>query len=149
MSYKNRNRKSIVLPSGASIVIAKLTTYTEPFIVSRKGDDELTSGVRLAKFALTNPDNSELAYQDQSDGKIERLRIVDKVKAAEGEITITELDQEDADTIVRAVVEFSGLGLAGREARKTFPEGQTQSGEPSSVGNGLPRVADGAAEVTT
>ena len=140
MSYRDRNRKSITLPTGATIVIAKLNTFNEPFLVSRKGDDDLASGVRLAKFALTNPNNSVMAFQTGTE--IERLRIVDKPTAGDGEITIAELDQQDADTIVREVIEFSGLGTAGREARKTFPEGQATGGEPPSAGHDLPRAAD-------
>lgn len=140
MSYRDRNRKSITLPSGATIVIAKLNTFNEPFIVTRKSDDELTAGVRLAKFALTNPANSVMVFQLGTE--IERLRIVDKVEAGSGEITIADLDQADADAIVREVIEFSGLGTAGREARKTFPEGQATGGKPPSAGHDLPRAAD-------
>lgn len=135
MKYRDRNRKSVLLPSGATIVIAKLNTFNEPFIVARKGDDELVAGVRLAKFALTNPANSPLHFPH--DGEVEKLRIVDKPVADEGEITISDLDQADADKIVNEVVEFSGMGNAGREARKTFPEGQAQDGGDPPAGDAL------------
>ena len=143
MNYRDRNRKSIKLPSGATIVIAKLNTFNEPFIITRKGGDELAAGVRLAKFALSNPNNSVMVFQGD---EVERLRIVDKPVAEVGEITIADLDQEDADIIVQEVIKFSGLDNASREARKTFPEGQAPGGEPPSAGHDLSRSPDGAAE---
>ena len=144
MSYRDRNRKQIILPSGATIVIARLNTFNEPFIITRKGGDELAAGVRLAKFALSNPNNSVMVFKGGEE--IERLRIVDKPVAEAGEITISDLDQEDADTIVQEVIKFSGLDNASREARKTFPEGQAPGGEPPSAGDDLSRAANGTPE---
>lgn len=135
MKYRDRNRNRIKLPSGAHIVIAKLNTFNEPFIADQKGDD-IAKGVRLAKFALTNPANGPLEY----DG--ETARIVDKPVAGENEITIGELDQEDANEIVRQVMEFSGLTKAGQEARKTFPETANAGAEPASGGEVIRMPSD-------
>src|SRR5690348_15028986 len=105
MSYRDRLRKEIKLPSGATIVIHKLNTFNEPFLTARRkngdGDPEMESGVRLAKFALTNPGNGPLTFEN------EQLRIVDKPEAGPGEITINELEQADADLIFKSVLEFS------------------------------------------
>lgn len=137
MRYKERNRKQIKLPSGATIVIAKLNTFSEPFIAQRKTDDDLTAGVRLAKYCLTNPANGPFCFEQES------ARIVDKPTADPGEITIEELEQDDADAIIREITVFSGLDKAGREARNTFPAGQAPGDQPASNGDDLPRPADG------
>lgn len=138
MKYRNRNRKTLKLPSGATIEIAKLNTFTEPFIAQRAKEDDMQAGVRFAKFCLTNPDNGPLCFED------EKARIVDKPVAGEGEITIGQLDQADADLIIKEIQSFSGMDKAGQEARKTFPEGPEAGGEPAPVGDDLPRPADGA-----
>lgn len=106
------------------MVIHKLNTFNEPFLSPRRrnGDGEEESGVRLAKFAITNPNNGPLEFQGES------LRIVDKPKAEAGEIALDELEQADADAILKAVLDFSGLSKAGQEARATFPEGPEPGG---------------------
>jgi len=147
MSYRDRLRKTITLPSGATIVIHKLNTFNEPFLTTRRrncdGDNDIESGVRLAKFALSNPNNGPLTFDGES------LRIVDKDEAGEGEITISQLEQSDADTIFKAVLEFSELTKAGQEARATFPEGQEAGGSTSPNGGVVPLHTNGPAEVAT
>lgn len=133
MSYRDRLRKTIQLPSGATIVIAKLNTFNEPFLTTprkRNGEAEAEegNGIRLAKFALCNPANGPLEFEG------EKLRIVDKPEAALGEITIGELEQADATAIFNSVLDFSGLSKAGQEARDTFHEGQTAGGATPSAG---------------
>lgn len=135
MKYQDRNRKNITLPSGAQIVIAKLNGFCEPFIVSKK-EDEMTGGVRLARFCLVNPQNGELRFEGEA------ARIVDKAVAEPGEITIAEIEQADADMIVKEVIVFSGLNSAGREARKTFPEKSKNGDERPSAGRAVSRAAD-------
>lgn len=109
MSYRDRLRKEIKLPSGASIVIHKLNAYSESFLTPRKGDDDLQRGMVRSRYMLTNPLNGPLCF----DG--EALRIVDKDIAGPGEITITELEQADADKILEEIMEFSGLTKAGQD----------------------------------
>ena len=138
MSYRDRLRKQLALPSGATIVIHKLNTYNEPWITPRRNGEE-DAGIKLAKFCLTNPNNGPLQFEG------EQLRIVDKT-AGEGEISISELPQEDAECIISAVVEFSGLNKAGQEARKTFPEGQETGSAIASPGTVVSLPADGAAQ---
>lgn len=140
MKYTERNRKTLKLPSGATIVIAKLNTYCEPFIARRAKEEEQEAGSRLAKYCLTNPANGPFQFEG------EPARIVDKPMAGEGEISITDLDQADADAIVNGIIEFSGLTKAGAEARKTFPEGSKTGGEPPPGGEALRNPADGAAQ---
>lgn len=136
MKYRDRNRKEIELPSGATIVVAKLNVFNEPFIATKKDEAE-TQGMKLSMFALTNPNNGPFCYQG------EEAKLVNKPTAGPGEITIGEIDQADADAIVNAVVEFSGLTKSASEARKTFPEGQTEAGEPAPSGDALRGIADG------
>lgn len=146
MSYRDRLRKKITLPSGATIVIHKLNTFNEPFLTPRRrgeGDADLESGMRLTKFALTNPNNGPLLFEGEA------LRIVDKPKADAGEITIEELEQADANAIFSEIIEFSGLTKAGQEARKTFPEGQEAGGSNPSTGSIVSLPADGASQVAT
>ena len=138
MSYRERLQKRITLPSGASIVIHALNTFSEPWIIPRRNGEE-DAGIKLAKFCLTNPNNGPLEFEG------EKLRIVDK-PAGEGEIAISELSQADADFIVNQVIEFSGLGKAGQEARKTFPEGQEASGATASAGTVVSLPADRPAQ---
>ena len=140
MKYRERNRKLLTLPSGGKILIAKLNSFNEPFLVQTKREGEMEAGIRLAKFALTNPNNGPLIL----DG--EEARIVDKEKPGEGELTISELEQADADLIVSEVIEFSGLGTAGREARKTFPERPETGGASAPAGNLVSLPPDGAAQ---
>lgn len=117
MKYRDRNRKKIELPSGATIVIAKLNVFNEPFLAPSKKEEAETQGMKLSMFALTNPNNGPFTFDGES------ARLVNKPTAGPGEITIGEIDQADADAIVNAVVEFSGLTKSASEARKTFPEG--------------------------
>lgn len=138
--YQARNRKRIELPSGATITIAKLNVFNEPFITVQRGEDQETQGMKMSIFALTNPNNGPLCFEG------EELRIVKSDVAKAGEITIGELDQEDADTIIREVVAFSGLTKGGAEDRKTFPEGSQTGGEPASAGGALPLSPNGVAQ---
>ena len=136
MKYRDRNRKQIELPSGATIVIAKLNVFNEPFITPGKKDEAETQGMKLSMFALTNPNNGPFSYNG------EEARLVNKPVAGAGEITIGEIDQADADAIINSVVEFSGLTKSASEARKTFPEGPAQTGEHPPAGHALRGVAD-------
>lgn len=138
MKYRDRNRKQIELPSGATIVIAKLNVFNEPFITPGKKDEAETQGMKLSMFALTNPNNGPFTYNG------EEARLVNKPVAGPGEITIGEIDQADADAIINAVVEFSGLTKGASEARKTFPEGPAQDDQPAPAGDALRGIADGA-----
>lgn len=144
MSYRDRLRKKIELPSGATIVIHKLNTFNEPFLTPRRrngdGDVDLESGMRLAKFALANPNNGPLIFGSES------FRIVDKPVAGEMEITIDELEQADADAIFKSVLEFSGMTKAGQEARDTFPAGQETGGATPSAGQIVSLPPDRSAE---
>lgn len=146
-TYRSRQIKTIKLPSGATIDIHKLNTFDEPFIAARRkrnGADEegaaFEDGLRFSRYVLANPKNGPLCYGGEC------LRIVDKPEAGTGEITITELDQADADKIVAEVVDFSGLGRAGREAAKTFPEGQAPAESVAHSGQDLRVPAGGPAE---
>lgn len=140
MKYRDRNRKEIGLPSGATITIAKLNVFNEPFITPSKKDEAETQGMKLSMFALTNPNNGPFTFEGES------ARLVNKPVAAPGEITIGEIDQADADAIINAVVEFSGLTKGASEARKTFPEGQEKNGEHPPAGDAVRSPADRAVE---
>lgn len=132
-------RKQITLPSGATCVVRKLSRLD--FI----GSDRIPQA-----FPLVDPNRPSQAptpeLQDfaaalgrislvkacgaitQPDGR--RLRIVQKHFAECGpdEMAVEEVSDADADAIINAVAELTGMTQeAGREAAP-FPAGQTPAG---------------------
>ena len=143
MSYRDRTRKQITLPSGATCVIRKLrprdfvsvgsipTTYPEQHAkrgLADKAEDERWA-LRAERVIL-----SECVCNFEHDGKV--YRIVDKrfSETSADEIAIEELEETEAAFIVSEVMRFSGLEKgASREAPGFQPNG---SGHDSVGPNG-------------
>mgnify|MGYP000016348967 CR=1 FL=1 len=117
MSYRDRLKKTITLPSGYKVQIEKLNALNAPFMEKRASETEGESGRRLSVFILTN-----------KVGPLDGLKIVETVTSPTTEIGIGELEQADADFIIGEVLDFSGLSKRAEEARRTFPEAGTEGG---------------------
>lgn len=117
MSYRNRLKKTITLPSGYKVEIEKLNALNAPFMDKRASDTEGESGRRLSVFILTN-----------KVGLLDGMKIVETVANPQTEIGIGEIEQADADEIIGQVLDFSGLSKRGEEARRTFPEAGPENG---------------------
>lgn len=133
------NRRQINLPSGATCVVRKLSrldfvgsdrvplAFPQP---STSKDDPdpvvLDFAAKLGRIALTKA----CGAMTLKDGR--RLRIVSKAFADCGpdEIAVEEVDDADADAIINAVSELTGMTQeAGREAAP-FPAGQAPAPAP-------------------
>lgn len=128
-------RKKITLPSGASCTIRKLAGLDclalgflpQAFPAESKNGEagknghltsqEMQMQVKLATATLTRC-VSPLSFPD---GR--RLRIVDKEldEAAEDEMTIGELDDQDAMFLVNEINALSGLSREAGQQARTFP----------------------------
>ena len=140
MSYKDRNRKLLTLPSGAVVMIRKLlardylTSKEIPIMDlvgkrSKASQEEISSdniqvSIVLAKIILTAC-TSQFVFGGVT------YRIVDKATAdcADNELSIEDLDQADADAIVAEVNSFSGWTPQAAEAAKPFLS-ESQNGDP-------------------
>lgn len=142
MRYRDKNRKTIHLPSGAQISIAKINVYNAPWLARKTGEDDQSTGTRVSLFILTNPNNGPLIYNGET------ARIVDKPVAGPDEITAGELDQEDARIIIEQVMEFSGLTEGGAAERATFPQRPQAGGKPPPDGPAVPLPAHGPPQAT-
>jgi hypothetical protein len=76
----------------------------------------------------------------------ESYRIVDApfADAKDDEISIDEMPQEDAQAIVTAVQEFSGMTKEAAQRAKPFPQEPEASRQPPPDGEDLRRIAFGA-----
>ncbi len=144
-------RKNLMLPSGATCAVRKLAAYDfvslgeiptpaiAAEILERKKNnpgtvtkEDVEFGVKVAKLALTRA-CSPIRF---SDG--EQYKVVDKEfhQCASGEISVEELDQADADCIVREVTALSQMGKEAAQAAKPFSEkSQVAGDDPSSREN--------------
>ena len=140
MSYLDRQTKDIELPSGAKIRIRKFNGFdvadsgglVMPSLVdgNASGDADAKAtkqAVALAKKAILDC-TGPMRFED------EELTIVDVpfCEQKPGEISLELVEQEDAQFIVDAVMEFSGFTGKEAAAAKTFRE------EPQAGLNGGP-----------
>lgn len=128
-------RKQITLPSGATCVVRKLSRMdfvgedrlpqAFPASVAAPEPDQplppeaIDFAAKLGRIALTKACGAIV----KPDGT--RVRIVSKHLAdcSDAEITVEEMDDRDADAIINAVSELTGMTReAGREAAP-FPAG--------------------------
>lgn len=132
MSYRDKTRKAITLPSGGKATIRRLCAKDfvglpdipnmaapiNPDATPILDERAFARSVHMARMALTRC-CSPVTF----DGG-EVLSIVDKpfAECAANEISVDELDQADAQAIVSAVLEFSSATLAARDAARPFPE---------------------------
>jgi len=154
MSYKERSRKTIKLPSGATITIRKLAGYDFaklgdwPLAFDRKpgnGSQSPTSdkksfefGVKMAKLILTDC-TGPMTFEGET------LCIVNKPfnDTTETELSIDELEQADAECIIDEVKRFSGMGKEAAETGRTFPEKPQAHAEHTQPGENLQKAPDG------
>jgi hypothetical protein len=103
MSYRDRTRKKVTLPSGATVFIRRFNArdFFEAGGDPAKPDDQAVN-VKLASRAL-----SSCTWGFEFKG--ERFKITDKrtEDCAADELSIDDLEQADADSIMSAVLEFS------------------------------------------
>lgn len=146
MSYRDKNRKLITLPSGGTCYIRKLIANDYIAIgdipsTIQDGDshkrepteDEkkkmFERGIATQRVIFTRC-ISPIRFFDSGTRKTERLTVVDKPfgAAAENEIEIEALDQADAVFIVHEVLSFSDMlrKEAGDSAQTFQQEGQNQ-----------------------
>jgi hypothetical protein len=134
-------RKNITLPSGSTCVVSKLTRYD--FIGSNRIPVAFPMENGKPKVAEDNPATSEFYLSlarvaivrhcgriVARDGAV--TMIVDKpeVLCGAGEVSWEQVEPEDADAIINAVMELSGMTQeAGREAAP-FPAGQAAAPAP-------------------
>ena len=150
-------RKRIKLPSGGFVTVRKLSpmdtlsigfipqSFPELEAKRRRGEsvapsaDEISQGVRLSVIALTKC-ASRIATPSGA-----KLRIVDKEldECGADEITVGELDQDDASAIVQSVNELSALTKEATQAVKPFPEKQEAASNASPSGEVIRETADG------
>lgn len=143
-------RKTITLPSGATVKVRKLSALDlaseigEIKTLALAGDKpksqpsqkDIEFGSRVVRIALTKC-TGKIVFGDSAK------RIVDKHFSESDdatEITIEELDQADADAIVSAVFELSGIGGATASVAK-FPEEQAASGAGGQAGAAIQEAA--------
>jgi hypothetical protein len=156
-------RKRISLPSGGFVTVRKLSpmdtlslgfipqAFPEAEAKRRRGEsvgpsaEEMAQGVKLSIIALTKC----ASRITTPDGR--KLRIVDKEldECGADEITVGEMEQEDASAIVQAVNELSALTREAAAAAKPFPEKQEAVGAASPAGEALRQTADGTLETAT
>jgi hypothetical protein len=158
-SYKDRNRKTITLPSGATVSIRKLVAAdylvdkeipVADFMGSKKPGqsadvvtpERLRWGVALSKRILFNCTGPFL-FEGQT------FKIVDKPsdKCADNELAFEDLDQADADAIAAEVNVFSGLTPQAAEAVRPFPEKQEDGNAGAPTGEALRLPSDGDTQV--
>lgn len=159
MSYRERTRQTVELPSGAKVTIRKLCgsdflgvgNIPVALTVAAKANGEhspsqahIEYGVKLSTIMLTR-----CCGPIQFEG--ESLRIVNKpfAETGTGEISIEELEQADAEAIVQAITKFSGLGKEAAAAARPFPDGPEAARAPASNGESVSVPTEHAAEVAT
>jgi hypothetical protein len=133
MSYRDRVRKTVTLPSGATVTVRARTRL-----------EDILIGQPPGWFKRHKPDTETTPEQDAAFaeyiGRVERILltscivgqlvdgndafdVVDKAPKDTGldEISWAELTRADSEAILGAINEVSGLTKAGQEARNTFP----------------------------
>lgn len=158
-TYRDRNRKTITLPSGAKCVIRKLTVSDFVSIggIPSALPDDVKAGAR-------NPTEKEQQEMNERGLAIQRLiftkcmgpivhegkrySIVDKPvgQAADGEIEIDAWDQADAEFAALEVMSFSGMRKEVAGNGDTFRADSSGHGEPAPAGQNIPQAAERTAE---
>lgn len=142
----SETRKTITLPSGATVKVRKLSALdlaietgevrsVGPSSKSKPTEKDIEFGLKVVRIALTKC-TGKVAFPTGAK-KIVDKGLDDSNDATE--ITIEELDQADADAIVSAVFELSGIGGAANAAK--FPEEQAANGGSGLDSPALPQAA--------
>lgn len=135
-------RNLIRLPSGGSVKIRKLSVYDySEMTFPPKGASEkalIRAGVEQTKIILTRC-TGKIRFSETDKRQIVDKSLDDSDDLTE--ITIDELDQDDAEAIVSAVKVLSGLTKEAGDKPKPFPESPNDGSSPSP-GENLPQAAD-------
>jgi|SRR5688572_6495196 len=161
MSYRDRNRKLIALPSGATCTIRKLVGNDflaignipqtvqagKPEPQRQRTPAEEAAAVKWG-LALQKVIFTRCISAIESEGK--KYRIVDKPFGAEleSEIAIDGWDQVDAEAVAREVLEFSGMGReAGATSDPTFRPDNSGYNQPAPISEALRPTPEQPVEV--
>lgn len=154
MSYRDLDRKTITLPSGATVTIRKLnprdyvsvgnipTIYPDPKgpkpKASGKSADDEAWAVKVEKFILTQA-ISPIEFQG------EKVRVVDKPfgTASDGEVEIETLHYPDREAIIAEVVAFTGMGKEAGQTAQNFQPDRNGHAPVTPNGEGLRTEAVG------
>lgn len=150
----NPTRKTVILPSGASCKIRRLSAHDValtagdiPIIAPDAGgegkkltDKAIELGLRITRAALTRC-TGKLTYPDGTQKQIVDKSIDDSDD--EKEITIEELDQADADFLAAEIFALSGMRKeAAPEGVKPFPEKPESNGNAGCDSEALPEATE-------
>lgn len=152
MSYRDRTRKTVTLPSGAVAIVTRLAPVhlieLGDIPLADFGEDPKRKGERTAKSIAANIKFQNVVLKNcvlSFEFAGEKFKLVDKhpndCPEGSGELSIHELEPSDVEAIQRAFGSFEEGRLA-REA-KPFPEIQKPSGEVASNGESLRHPANG------
>lgn len=156
MSYRDKTRKTLTLPSGATCVIRKLAardflslgeipmTMADP---SKRPNNAPTAADKAWSAKLSIIILTKCCGPIELDG--EALKIVDKDfgDAAKDEISIDEVEVKDSAEIINAVQEFSGFGKEAASTAKPFPEESKAPYDCSQAGEAVRPISLGSAEL--
>lgn len=157
MSYRERTRKTVTLPSGAVAVVVRLAPIhlielgDIPLVdlredVKRGEQKERTAKSMTLRWKLENLILKNCVLSFEFHG--EKLTLVDKppAKCEEGELSIHELEPDDVTAIQLAVNSLTDpTERRLPEGAKPFPEGQGAGGTASRNGESLRHSSDHAA----
>lgn len=159
MSYRDKSRKSLTLPSGAKCTIRKFSPYdflSAEFTPSTIPDpnapeiviDSETSDHQKQKLVsqiIHMRRTAVLKCCSPLEFEGEKLTVVDKrfTECESNEIAIDEVEREDLQAIMDAVIAFSGLTKAAQDAATPFPSESNASSERSPNGEALRETPDG------
>ena len=137
MGYQNRSRKQITLPSGATVIIGRINQWGFLEIVKDLGIANIEAVRKMAEPKEINDLDVDATLRNvgmmrklivkstslMRDGG-QTYRIVDKPFAdcGAGELSVDELESEDAIAIFNEAMKLAGLAAADGDAAKPFPE---------------------------
>ncbi len=155
MSYRDRTTRRLHLPSGATILVRKLSVGDFQSVGKIPGTlpehdrakllsaapDQLTPQMMDFVVKLTTLILTRCCGPIEFEG--ESLRIVEKTFAAcaADEISIDQVDQADATEIVQAVNALSGLTKEAATAMRPFPEEPAPAADDAPAGETLRAAA--------
>lgn len=161
MSYRDRNRKSITLPSGATCAVRKLIVNdfisigdipgsadnagkTKARKLNQKEQEDAIKWGAAVQRAILTKCLSKINFEDKS------FTVVDKPfgEASENEIEIDALDQVDAEFIVNEVMAMSGMRKEAGSSAQTFQPETSGHTEPAQVGEAIPCSPEPPVSVT-
>lgn len=137
MSYKKRSTQTLALPSGATVCVRKpalsdfLAVGLHPGnLPQKKQPGDYTPKDLETLNAYWRMVLSRCCHGFEFEG--ERLKIVTTPESKDDEITIEELDQQDAEAMMARVNELMIQEKEAAVTATTFPEAQSHNGGESA-----------------